>query len=139
MSGSHLGVAVASHRASGSRTPVSERGSSSTPGTSPGAVCSMPPSCSSRCACSVVQLEQLARTLAANPNPNPNPNHSCGSIVGELPEARQAKGPTWAKPGMRQDTPNLDDGILTNGNVLLEARRASPGPSPNPTTLQPEP
>ena len=56
MSGSHLGVAVASHKATGSRTPVSERGSSSTPGTSPGAVCSMPPSCSSRCACSVVQL-----------------------------------------------------------------------------------
>ena len=80
-----------------------------------------------------------ARNLAANPNPSPNPNHSCGSIVGELPGARQAKGPTWAKPGMRQDTPNLDDGILTNGNVLLEASRASPGPSPNPTTLQPEP
>eukprot|EP00321_Phaeocystis_globosa_P013867 CAMPEP_0118840806 /NCGR_PEP_ID=MMETSP1162-20130426/74129_1 /TAXON_ID=33656 /ORGANISM="Phaeocystis Sp, Strain CCMP2710" /LENGTH=193 /DNA_ID=CAMNT_0006772831 /DNA_START=12 /DNA_END=593 /DNA_ORIENTATION=- len=52
----------------------------------------------------------------------PSCSSSCGSIVGELPEARQAKGPTWAKPGMRQDTPNLDDGILTNGNVLLEER-----------------
>ena len=69
MSGSHLGVSVASHKAgpkamgsanlgvaveagsragTSSRTPVSERGGSSTPGTSPGAVCSMPPSCSSR-------------------------------------------------------------------------------------------
>ena len=59
--------------------------------------------------------------------------------MGELPEARQAKGPTWAKPGMRQDTPNLDDGILTNGNVLLEASRANPGPNPNPTPYNPNP
>ena len=59
--------------------------------------------------------------------------------MGELAEARQAKRPTWAKPGMRQDTPNLDDGILTNCNVLLEVTLANPGPNPNPKPYNPNP
>ena len=87
--------------------------------------------------------------------PGGSSSSSSNSIVSDLTEPKQSRGPTWARPGasapkpapaaepvqtcsgsmphparplcnlapgMRQDTPNTDDGILTNGNVLLEER-----------------